>query len=482
MPARRTAALALTAAVLAVLSYDLATRRQLGTLAGLTDEWIALGANLAVHGTLGLEHEPWLLRPPGYPAFIALPLFLAGAPRVVTMAYLDRAQGLVFAAQALALAASALLTFLWLSRSLRPVQALAAAVTLALNPLSVALVGLLQYGVLHVLGIVAGLWLLDTALAGWPERRLPAWAAGALWGLVSLVRPQTLLLPPFVFLAWLFRARRPGLKQAAAAALVFAAAEAAVVAPWTARNYVVSGRFVPVNLQGWANVWAATLRPLPVDTESYRWSTFGADILAIQEQVTGRRAYDLLTYVHFNAELEQAYRRESLANLRRQPGVFALNAVRTLRTLATGTSTVLLAAFRLAQRPEVSLSAEWFAPGAPHPFDAERLRAGFRAFSLALSLLAGMGLLAGLVRRSGPAWVTAVVAVALLAAHAGVHLEFTYLYVKLPFLVVLAAVGTSLLSGRSLRAPGGRRVDLGDAVAVLVALGALSLTVRLLRP
>ena len=54
------------------------------------------GANLAVHGTIGLENEPWLLRPPGYPAFIAVPLLVAGPPRVITDAYLERAAPVLY--------------------------------------------------------------------------------------------------------------------------------------------------------------------------------------------------------------------------------------------------------------------------------------------------------------------------------------------------------------------------------------------------
>jgi hypothetical protein len=478
---RRLATLLLAAAVLSVLSWDLLARRQLGTMAGLTDEWIMLGANLAVHGTLGLGDEPWLLRPPGYPAFIAVPLYLAGAPRVVTMAYLDRAQGLVFALQALALTATAVLTYLWLARSLRPATAVAAAVTLALNPASVVGVGLLQYGTLHVACIVGGLWLLERALASWPAHRAPTAVAGAFWGLVTLVRPVSLVLPPFVLAAYLWSGARETRRRAIGATLLFTLSAAAVIAPWTARNYAVSGRFVLVNLQGWANLWAATLRPLPSDTESYRWSTFGPDILRIQERVTGKAEYDLLTYVRFNVEIEAAYRREALANLRRQPGVFATNAMRTVATLATGTSTVALAVFRLVQRPGVVPRPEWFNPPLSRHLGSDGLRTGFRLLVAALSALAAVGALLGLRRRVGVAWVTSVVAGGLLAAHALAHLEFTYLYVKMPFVVVLGFLAVDRIPGR-MPLPGGRRLDLAALAAWAIAVVSLTLTVVLLRP
>jgi len=479
---QRLAALLIAGVVLAVLAFDLSTHQQLGTIGGLTDEWIVLGANVATHGVLGLESEPWLLRPPGYPFFVAVPLWLAGPPRAVTLSYIARAMGVVFAAQAVALAAAAVAAFLWLSRRSRRPQAVAAAVTLALNPLSVVLVGVLQYGILHVLGIVAGLWLLDEALATWPERRLPTAAAGVAWGLVTLVRPLTLILAPFVLVAFLVRPSRRRWKDALAATLVFVLAQAAAILPWTARNYALSGRVVPVNLQGWANIWAATLRPLPVDPDSYRWSVLGADIERVQRQVTGRERYDLATYVRFNAELEDGYRAEALANLRRDPRPFATNALRTVATLAARSSTVLLGAFRVAQPPGTVVQAAWFEPGAGFPFDAAGLRAGFRALSAVLALLAAGGLAIGLRRRETAIVATAAVAAVVVATHAIAHFEFTYSYVRLPFLVVLGFRGVAALSGRSLSLGGGRRVDAGDLLGGAVALASVGLTAALLAP
>lgn len=470
-------ALVLAALVLALLAASLGMRRQLGTLGGLTDEWVMLGANLAVHGTLGLEDEPWLLRPPGYPACVAFPLWLAGPPRVVTMAYLDRAAGLVYAAQAGAAAVGAVLLFLWLSTRMRPWPSFAAALVLALNPASVVLVGLLQYGVVHVTGLVAGLWALDRGLRDWPQRRAPMALAGALWGLVTLVRPVTLLLPPFLFLALALRRPRLPLRSALAGTLVLCGAAAAVVAPWTLRNYLVSGRLVPVNLQGLANVWGATVKPMPIDVDAYRWQALGTDQLGVLRRVTGRPGYDLLTYVRFNAELEAAYGREAWENLRRRPGVYLGNVARALGALLFHDSTVLLPAFRAVQAPGVAASADWFTPGSAPPLRADRLRAGFRGLLLVLTGLSAVGLLRAWRAREGPLWATAVVAACLVAAHALTHLEFTYFYVKLPFVVILGFGGLAALAP-----PSRRGTRAADAAAAGLALWALGLTAALLWP
>ncbi|HEY6937375.1 MAG TPA: glycosyltransferase, partial [Terriglobales bacterium] len=70
------------------------------------------------------------------------------------------------------------------------------------------------------------------------------WASfGALWGVAALCNPSLLSFLP-VSLAWIWhrrlKARRPWLPQTALALLVFAL----LVAPWTARNYRVFGKFI----------------------------------------------------------------------------------------------------------------------------------------------------------------------------------------------------------------------------------------------
>jgi hypothetical protein len=77
-------------------------------------------------------------------------------------------------------------------------------------------------------------------------------AAGLLWGLAILTRETILYLTPLaaVWLAW--RAdRRAGGKRAAA----FFLCAALVVVPWTGRNWIVFGAFVPVSTAGGLNLF-----------------------------------------------------------------------------------------------------------------------------------------------------------------------------------------------------------------------------------
>ena len=78
------------------------------------------------------------------------------------------------------------------------------------------------------------------------QRRLLVWAAyGALWAIGALINASILSLAPFFF-GWLLWALRkqaaPWLKPLLVAGLVFVLG----VAPWSLRNYLVFGKFIPI--------------------------------------------------------------------------------------------------------------------------------------------------------------------------------------------------------------------------------------------
>ncbi len=77
--------------------------------------------------------------------------------------------------------------------------------------------------------------------------------AGVFWGLIALGRPALLGFMPFVVLwLWLNRSSRYGwLKNSA----VIAVAVISVILPWTIRNYLIHGQFVPIATNGGFNFW-----------------------------------------------------------------------------------------------------------------------------------------------------------------------------------------------------------------------------------
>jgi hypothetical protein len=451
---------------LAGAGYVLLARRPLLFLGGLTDEWLGLGWNLALHGTLGWGDEPILLRPPGYPAFLAglLRLFTRVPPRL-TDAYTQSAAELVGLAQATLLAATSALLFVWLRRRVGDAIAFGAALVYGLCPYALVLPGLLHYDVAHLFLLVAGCAALDVGLARASSSLLPLLGAGALWGIAALLRPVTLPLPAFVALMLL--ARGPRGRRGLLAWIVFSAAMAATVAPWTLRNFRVSGRLVPINVQGWAAVWGSTVVPLRLDPDEYQWRAVGATHMQpLFRRVTGED-YSYLGFLKHNVALEAAFKQDALENMARRPRVYLWNVARGLLSLTLQLNTSLVSVFQRIQRSGETVSQAWFWAGAERERAPTLASRAMAALHLLLLALAALGIATGAFRRDTFLLVPGLVFACVAGAHALTFFDYTYYYLKLPFLVAFAALGLASL----------RRVGpaLGAALAALAAAASLAM-------
>jgi hypothetical protein len=432
---------------LAAAGALLQLRRPLLSLGGLTDEWFPLALNLAAFGTLGWADEPMVMRPPGYPAFVAGLLRLTTrVPVPPTASYHLAAIAVVCAAQAVLLAATATMLFAWLRPRVGDAIAFAAALVFGLNPYSLVLPGLLHYSVLHQFLLVAGSLALERALERSETSLRPLAAAGALWGLAALVRPVTLPLPALVVLMILARGLRG--RRAAKAALVFAAAMAAVIAPWTARNFRLTGRLAPVNVQAWSVLWGSTVEPLGMEPDEYQWAKVaGRHMRPIYRRVTGED-YDYFRMLRHSDALEAAYREEALANFRRQPRVYLWNVARGFASLATQLNTALVSTHQRVQRTNGMARQEWFWTGAEAERQPTRTSRATALLAGALTLLAAIGIGAGIARRDAFLAVPLLVYLCVAIAHSLTLVDFMYYYVRVPFLVVFAALGLDALGRR----------------------------------
>jgi hypothetical protein len=202
-------------------------------------EYLSLARNIAAGKGFSMDGAtPAAYRPPLFSALMGGWFFLTGTSSPLSAAVLQsffHAAGTAFA----------FLLFLEITPSLA--WATCAALFLAVNPLLVTrVVFVLQEPTL----------LLFTTLAAWLSIRLVkapstprAALAGTAWGLCTLAK-VVVWFAPLLMLAMRFlpgRLRREWKgREAAALLLCFAA----VVAPWTLRNYVQFHRFIPVNGQG----------------------------------------------------------------------------------------------------------------------------------------------------------------------------------------------------------------------------------------
>ena len=187
-----------------------------------------------------------LARPPGYPVFLA-----------VVYRVLGRSSFTVLLAQNLLLSLTPGLVFLMAERLFSWRVGLLAGSLAAISPHLAYTSNFVLAdapSALPVLG--ATLLLLPTECREWAAGRLSflrCGLAGALIGLGTWLRPNLLLLGPFLALCLplLYRPWRSAAARGAAVALI----SWAVIAPITIRNYALYGELVPVSINGGLPFW-----------------------------------------------------------------------------------------------------------------------------------------------------------------------------------------------------------------------------------
>jgi 4-amino-4-deoxy-L-arabinose transferase-like glycosyltransferase len=184
----------------------------------------------------GVAHES-LIKPPLYPLWVGLWYALFGPHMDVVLGI----QAVVFGA--------ATMTLSWaLARRLfGPTAALATVAILAVYPFAWQFeVRLFSEAMATPLTVLVLFLFLDRT----PSLGRAA-GAGALVGVALLVRPTSLFLLAGVVVAWLVATgvRRGAWRRGLGYSVLSIAVAALVVAPWTYRNYRVTGGFVPISLQ-----------------------------------------------------------------------------------------------------------------------------------------------------------------------------------------------------------------------------------------
>lgn len=179
-------------------------------------------------------------RPPGYS------ILLAGL-----YALLGRGLSLTQLAQNLANSLTPILVLLLGARAISWRVGFVAGVLVAVTPHFAYYSNLILPDALCVLPVLVGSLFLVRGRRG---KRSVAWcaAAGGVFGLATWLRPNMLVLAPFVGAGLiLLSPRRASLAKAAAMTL----ASCAAIAPITLRNYLVYGEFVPVSSNSGIVLW-----------------------------------------------------------------------------------------------------------------------------------------------------------------------------------------------------------------------------------
>jgi 4-amino-4-deoxy-L-arabinose transferase-like glycosyltransferase len=234
--------LGLSARALWVIFVPPVQMSDFATYIGLAQNLLRTGEYVARFQADGRLQSWYAFWPPGYPTF------LAGCMTFIHSSQLPVVTNLIlYFVSSLALYS---FTAFWAGRT----AGLLAVALFAIWPSHIALSGLAATEHLFIpLLLLSLLALIQSEKHGLGLMLL----AGILLGFATLVRPVVLAFPAVWLLFQLHRLPRLGKMRAASGFLVACLGLAAVVLPWTVRNYRRLGAWVPVGTNGGVNFYQA---------------------------------------------------------------------------------------------------------------------------------------------------------------------------------------------------------------------------------
>jgi 4-amino-4-deoxy-L-arabinose transferase-like glycosyltransferase len=217
-------------------------------------DYDALAVNLVRHGQFAFEPGvPTSLRPPLYPAFLAMIYKISGEQNHTAVRLVQVALSL----------ATVWLVFLLARRVYDGRTALWAAGLFALYPSLLVATQFVLTETLFTLLLCLALLLLAHYLDSGGWRRLAA--LGVVLGLSALTRSVLWLFPPFLFLFLLWAGRSPRWPGRLGEAGIAIAAMCLTIAPWTARNTALQKTFTAVDVMGGRNFMMGNYEHTPFD-------------------------------------------------------------------------------------------------------------------------------------------------------------------------------------------------------------------------
>jgi hypothetical protein len=292
------------------------------------EDHFQIGQNLRATGSLTIDDVPSILRPPGFPGFVAASLWIGDAISAAKInssrRSTERDQRIVVSAQGILLGVMAAALFFWASLSSGFIMAASLAFAASLNPYSLALANVATYHLLFVvLTILSTLGLL--LLRHFSSSGPVAAAAGILWGLTSLAKPVTLIIP--FIIAPLMLIREPQ-RSAIKSIVLIGFGMILIVGPYVGRNYLVTGRSF-VTAQGGFAFWGTSIEKMdphqPFLVWQPIWWKYGMPIFT---KVTGSAEYSGPLINAYAVQLNAEFAKEARDNIIAAPEIYLYNVFR----------------------------------------------------------------------------------------------------------------------------------------------------------
>jgi hypothetical protein len=432
-------------------SYSLHAKNQLGLMDGIAEEYISLGAILHHTGKYQLEKNTgYYFRPPGYPYFIHYALNFYNEDKVPKKDLRFNSQeemqkslqgpfNHLYFVQNVLFSLTVLIIFGIALHFLKPPLAFFISLLFGCNPYFLILIGLLHYEILHIFLLSLGTLLLINGFDKKPLGYVLLFFSGLCFGLATLVRPITLILPVFVFLSILIVEKKKFI-PAAVKTLVFILCMMVIIAPYSWRNYQLSKTFIPVNAQGGVALWSGTVKTLPLHPNHYRWwDLWYTEGVPIYQKVAGNERLTMFSWARYNIELEKEFKKEAYSNIGKQPLTYVYNVIMNFISINLCVNSVFLKIFDYIQLPGNIFHSAFLSSGNNQTFHKDWQSNLFTFLVIILTICAGAGFYLGIKNRDISIYPVLAVYLCVTIAHSITYMDIMYYYVKMPFLFIFYA-------------------------------------------
>jgi len=350
---------------------------------------------------------------------------------------------IIYVSHCILLAISSVFLFLLLSMRLKPINAFWASLLYGTNPYLIILTGLLHYDILHLTLIIISCYFIAMAVKNNRMMGIKLAVAGILWGITTLIRPTSLILPVFIVPVIIYIYRSSfyfGMKAAGIFIIGFIIA----ITPYTYRNYSVSKKIIPISAQSGFGLWNGTAIKLPRSPNHYRyWELMYGGDWGVGE---GMRIYHQVVPKDLNIKnledniliLDKKFKEQALINIRKQPSVYLYNIINNFLTFNLDINSVLIKLFQYVQHSNNEIQKDFFTVGNQQNFYPDSSSTAFKFYIYALTLLSFMGIIIGIIRTDSFIMLLAAVYFCFAFAHSITYMDLMYYYNKMPFLFIFS--------------------------------------------
>ena len=443
--------LSVVAVVFSVSMYSLKNNKQFEEMGGMAEEYLILGVNMYYSGNFYLNDTsktPFVFRPPGYVKFLDLVMKSWGGMNPKDYQYHSReefdnarskALNTIYFSQCLLLSFSTLVLLLLLLEFLNLFLASAIALMFGINPYLIALIGMVHYETLHIFMMLISTYFLYLAFARKKLIYVSLLLAGVLWGLTTLVRPVSLIMPA-LFLLMLLLYYKKNLKKSLLYLLVFTIPFAATIAPYTYRNYKLVNRFIPINAQTYIALWAGSNTGLDLDANHYRWwQIWYPDGQNAYEKITQSKDFTTTLYADHVLELEDYFKTKFKENLSKKPMTYIGNVCKNFILLNFGINSVYIKMFQYKQHYNTEINKDWLQSDNPQDFYPSGASKAFAFLIFIMSLMSIAGIILSLKVGDKLIYIPLMVFLTIAISHSITYMDLMYYYVRIPFLFIFTA-------------------------------------------